>query len=139
MSAVVVLVLGSCGGESEKEAKQPDFSVKEVNYQAWHSGKFYYQEPKIGTFLINRTDSIQEEFIKNTGMIVEFDINWKNDSMYSLTFVKIAENPLDKSLADGAETLIKNCVITKVKAVSYVEMATSNLSSDTIYTTVFRH
>ena len=129
-------MLCSCG-ESPKEEKK--VIVEEViDYLPWHTGKFYYKEPRTGTFLINRTDSIQEEFIKQSGMIVEFDIEWQNDSMYTLSFVKISENPNNKELADGAETMVKYCTITNAFGKTYEERATSNLSSDTIYTTIYR-
>jgi hypothetical protein len=133
---LIVVLFCSCG-EAPKEEQQT--VVQEVvDYSLWHTGKFYYKEPNIGTFLINRTDSIQEEFIKQSGMIVEFDIDWKNDSMYSLTFVKISENPNNKELAAGADSMVKQCTITNAFGLSYEERATSNLSKDTIYTVIYR-
>jgi hypothetical protein len=130
-------------GCSEKPKKEPtqefEFVISEKPFKDWHTGKFYYKEPKIGTFLVNRTDSIQEEFIKSTGMIVEFDIDWTTDSTYTLTFVKIAENPKNKSIAEGAESMVKQCTITQLYELSYVEKSTSNLSDYVIFTTIHRN
>lgn len=118
------------GGEPILE--NPDFSL-------WHTGKFYYREKPTGTFLVNRTDSIQEEFIQRTGMIVEFDISWQNDSTYVLKYSKVTENPYDGELADGIEKLVKTCKITRVTAWHYVEEAKSNLTDEIIYTRIYRY
>ena len=140
--AAIVLLALFCGC-SEKPKKEPikelEFVISEKPFKDWHIGKFYYKEPKIGTFLVNRTDSIQEEFIKSTGMIVEFDIDWATDSTYTLTFIKIAENPNNKSIAEGAERMVKQCTITQLYELSYVEKSTSNLSDNVIFTTIHRN
>lgn len=109
------------------------------DYRAWHVGKFYYREKPTGTFLINRTDSIQEEFIKSTGMIVEFDIHWISDSSYTLSYNHISENPNQGVIADGIDSLVKTCSITRMTDWHYVEEATSNLSDDTIRTRIYRY
>ena len=124
--------------ESGKVEDQETVVEEVVDYSTWHTGKFYYKEPGVGTFLVNRTDSIQEEFVRNSGMIVEFDIDWKNDSMYSLTFVKISENPNNKELPAGVDSLVKKCKITNAFGRTYEEVATSNLSSDTLRTVIYR-
>ena len=135
--AVVLLGLAACTTK--------DSSTKEVeavvlkDYAAWHTGKFHYTESSIGTYLINRTDSIQEEFIKSKEMVVEFDIRWQNDSMYTLTFSKINENPHNNTVAKGVENLVKKCTITNVTEKSYAEKATSNLMDKTVFTTIFRN
>jgi hypothetical protein len=71
-------------------------------------------------------------------MIVEFEIDWTTDSTYTLTFVKIAENPNDKSIAEGAERMVKQCTITQLYELSYVEKSTSNLSDKIIFTKIYR-
>ncbi|MFT5055804.1 MAG: hypothetical protein ACI80H_000508 [Pseudoalteromonas distincta] len=136
--ALLALFYG-CSEKPKKESIQEfEFVISEKPFKDWHTGKFYYKEPKIGTFLINRSDSIQEEFIKSTGMIVEFDIDWTTDSTYTLTFVKIAENPNNKSIAEGAERMVKQCTITQLYELSYVEKSTSNLSDKIIFTKIYR-
>lgn len=142
-----VFFIVSCSPEKEKKSDQKDPEVAgEVDpiltnpdYGLWRVGKFYYRERPTGTFLVNRTDSIQEEFIKSSGMIVEFNINWLSDSSYILAFSRISENPYDGEIADGIYSLVKKCVITRVTDWHYVEEATSNLSKDTIRTRIYRY
>lgn len=144
--SLVFLVFISLSGCTDKVDKEPvkeqlsefEFVIDEKPFKDWHIGKFYYKEPKIGTFLINRTDSIQEEFIKSSGMIVEFDIEWTSDSTYILSFAKISENPGNNEIAKGAERMVKKCTMTKLTELSYIEKATSNLSADTILTKIYR-
>ncbi|MDB4107641.1 hypothetical protein OAD66_01670 [Bacteroidia bacterium] len=135
--AVVLLGLAACTTDdsSTKEVKE----LVPVDYASWHTGKFHYTESSIGTYLINRTDSIQEEFIKSKEMVVEFDIRWQNDSMYTLIFSRINENPHDNTVAEGVEKLVKKCTITNVTEKSYVEKATSNLMDNPVFTTIFRN
>ena len=132
----VVSIFSFCGApeEQKKEAE----NIKKIDYAPWKTGKFNYRESKFGAFLINRTDSIQEEFIKRTGTIVEFGIYWQNDSMYTLTFRKITENPTNQELPPDIKGLVKECTITNVKAGSYTEKASSNLNKVIHYTTIHR-
>lgn len=125
--------------EQTKTTKEVDPILENPDYSVWKLGKFYYRERPTGTFLVNRTDSIQEEFIKSNGMIVEFDIAWQNDSMYTLTYAKISENPYEGKLAEGIERLVKRCRITRVTDWYYVEEASSNLSDSIIYTRIYRY
>lgn len=136
-AVLVLFFLASCNDSqsgSEKEQIQ-----EQVDYSIWHVGKFYYREKATGTYLINRTDSIQEEFIKMNAMVVEFDIQWLNDSVYTLDYTKISENPNNKELAEGVDSLIKTCTITKVEEKSYIEKATSNMTDEVIYTRIYRY
>lgn len=103
-------------------------------YQSWKSGQFYYREKPFGVFLVNRYDTLQEEFIRSNGMLVEFGVNWINDSVYELRFDKIVENPREIILPDGIDTMVKRCKLTSVTDTSYIELAYSNMSSDIIAT-----
>ncbi len=139
---IALLVLFFCGCVEKTKKKsigELEFVISNKPFKDWHNGKFHYKEPKIGTFLVNRTDSIQEEFVKSTGMIVEFDIDWTTDSTYTLSFVKIAENPNKKEVASGVEHMVKKCTITQLRELSYIEKSTSNLSSDVIFTKIHRN
>ena len=136
--AIFAVVLCGCTDKPKKEPIQEQLIIADKPFKEWHRGKFYYKEPNIGTFLINRTDSIQEELIKSTFMIVEFDINWTTDSSYILTFVKIVDNPNNKSIAAGAEKMVKRCYITQLEELSYLEKSTSNLSDKIIFTKIYR-
>ena len=134
---LLVLVLWtSCTDAPKSYDEKENFPV---DFTQWHTGNFYYQEYGLGTFLIHRTDSIQEEFVKANGMIVAFDISWKNDSVYTLQFAGITENPANKEVAKGVDSLIKQCTITDVRKNRYLERAISNLSGDTLYTPIRRH
>ena len=74
-------------------------------------------------------------------MIVEicFCLDYRLSSAITLTFVKIAENPKNKSIAEGAERMVKQCTITQLYELSYVEKSTSNLSDYVIFTTIHRN
>ena len=137
-------VLVSCAKISEeKESNHKEVSLsaeKEARLQSWHTTQCYYEEAPFGVFLVNRNDSIQEEFIKTNGMLVEFDIAWQTDSTYTLTFKQLVANPQGTSLPNGLDTLVRKCWMTQVGPTSYIEAATSNMTShkDTIYTTYLR-
>jgi hypothetical protein len=120
--------------EQKTEHKLSDSEI--VLYHSWRNTQCYYDEPPFGTFLVNRNDTFQEEFIKVNGMIVEFDVSWQNDSAYTMKFKKVAENPQKISLPNGMDTLVRTCWMTQVTELSYIEAATSNLmtNKDTIYT-----
>ncbi|MGB0849706.1 MAG: hypothetical protein ACPGTP_00540 [Bacteroidia bacterium] len=135
--ALVLVFLASCS-DSQPESEQEQVH-KQVDYSVWHAGKFYYREKATGTYLINRTDSIQEEFIKMNAMVVEFVIKWQNDSTYTLDYTRISENPNNKEVAEGIDSLIKTCTITEVEEKSYVEKATSNMTDEVIYTRIYRY
>lgn len=137
-------VLVSCAKVSEeKESNDTEVSLsteKKALFQTWRETQCYYQEPPFGVFLVNRNDSIQEEFIKTNGMLVEFDIAWQTDSTYTLAFKQLVANPQGTSLPNGLDTLVRKCWMTQVGPTSYIEAATSNMTShkDTIYTTYLR-
>ena len=107
-------------------------------YRSWHSSQFYYKERPFGVFLVNRNDTFQEEFIRSNGMLVEFSLNWLNDSMYEMRYDTIKENPQDISLPVDLKQMIRVCKMTAVNDTSYIEQAVSNLNSDTVYTTYRR-
>ena len=107
-------------------------------YQSWRTGQFYYREKPFGVFLVNRYDTLQEEFIRTNGMLVEFGLHWKNDSIYELRFDKVVENPRNISLPDGIDTLVKTCKLTFVTDSSYVEQAYSNMSTEVVHTLYLR-
>ncbi len=137
-------MLVSCAKISEEKElndTEVSFSVeKKVLFQTWRETQCYYKEPPFGVFLVNRNDSIQEEFIKTNGMLVEFDIAWQTDSTYTLAFKQLVANPQGTSLPNGLDTLVRKCWMTQVGPTSYIEAATSNMTShkDTIYTTYIR-
>lgn len=103
-------------------------------YRSWHTSQFYYKERPFGVFLVNRNDTFQEEFIRSNGMLVEFSLNWLNDSMYEMRYDTIKENPKGILLPDELKSMIRICKMTAVNDTSYIEQAVSNLTSDTVYT-----
>jgi hypothetical protein len=107
-------------------------------YRSWHSSQFYYKERPFGVFLVNRNDTFQEEFIRSNGMLVEFSLNWLNDSMYEMRYDTIKENPKGISLPDELKSMVRICKMTEVNDTSYIEQAVSNLNSDIVYTTYRR-
>ena len=135
----ILICLGYACTSDEQEEKEEIVARPSIEYTRWHSGKFYYRERPTGTFLINRTDSIQEEFIKLNGMVVEFDISWQNDSMYTLSYARLSENPNKNELAEGIDKLVKNCKITRLTDLHYIEEATSNLTDSIIRTRIYRY
>ena len=91
-----------------------------------------------GVFLVNRTDTLQEEYIRANRMLTAFKIAWQNDSMYTLRFHKLTKNPEGQSLPDGIDSLVKVCTMTNVSDTLYEEKALSNMSGSYIYTTYRR-
>lgn len=130
------LAIIACNTRSSADStKDTRLSTEDsVLYASWRTGQFYYKVRPFGIFLVNRYDTLQEEFIRDNGMLTEFGIHWINDSMYELSFLKLAENPQGISLPDGIDTLVKTCTMTNVSDTVYVEKAMSNLSSTYIYT-----
>jgi hypothetical protein len=104
----------------------------------WAIGIFNYSQDPFGEFLVKRTDSNQIEYITGNELAVEFGIEWLNDSTYNLNYIKTINNPDSISLPEDIDALVKTCVITKETDSSYVEKATSNLNSQTNYTTIYR-
>lgn len=129
--ALVVLLACSSSSSSDESALSPEEAEL---YASWRTGQFYYKVRPFGVFLVNRYDTLQEEFIRDNGMLTEFGVQWLNDSMYKLRFLRLAENPQGISLPDGIDTLIKTCTMTNVSDTLYVEKAMSNLSSTFVYT-----
>jgi len=103
-------------------------------YRSWHTSQFYYKERPFGVFLVNRNDTFQEEFIRSNGMLVEFSLNWLNDSMYEMRYDTIKENPKGILLPDELKSMIRICKMTAVNDTSYIEQAVSNLTLNTVYT-----
>ena len=126
----------ACSSEnSQKEAASKPLSTEEaVLYQAWRTGQFYYNVKPFGLFLVNRYDTLQEEFIRDNGMLTEFDIAWMNDSTYTLSFHQVTSNPAEITLPEGIDTLVRTCTMTQVSDTVYVEKAYSNMSNSYIYT-----
>ena len=127
--------------ENELATPIAHFSAeKKALYQSWRNTQCYYEERPFGIFLVNRNDTMQEEFIKTNGMLVEFDIEWQTDTTYILSFKRLIENPQGTSLPDGLDTLVRKCSMKQVGQTSYLEAASSNMTAhtDTIYTTYHR-
>jgi hypothetical protein len=103
-------------------------------YRSWHSSQFYYKERPFGVFLVNRYDTFQEEFIRSNGVLVEFSLNWLNDSIYEMRYDTIKENPNGILLPDELKSMVRICKMIAVSDTSYIEQAVSNLNPDTIYT-----
>jgi hypothetical protein len=136
LAAVLLLfpLLIACQSDPVKTELSPK---QKALYNSWRITQCYYSERPIGVYLVNRNDTMQEEFIKSSGMVVEFDVNWRNDSMYHLRFKRVTENPQQISLPADIENLVKSCWMQEVTDTTYVEAALSNLvatKSDTIYT-----
>lgn len=110
--------------------------VQEDQVSSIRSGKFLYQDVDFGTYQVIRTDSLQRERLVRHNLEVEFGIEWQDDSTYQLFFHKIKSNPDSLLLPDDIHDLVKTCWVKNVTDSSYVEMTTSNLNSDTNYTTM---
>jgi hypothetical protein len=130
---ILPLMAWSCASGPTPEEIAVQQAKLEV-YRSWHTSQFYYKERPFGVFLVNRNDTFQEEFIRSNGMLVEFSLNWLNDSMYEMRYDTIRENPQDISLPVDLKQMIRVCKMTEVNDTSYIEQAVSNLTSDTVYT-----
>jgi len=130
-----ILVVACSSEDAKSNADEHTLTPQEAEmYSSWRTGQFYYKVRPFGLFLVNRYDTLQEEFIKKNGMITEFKVNWLNDSMYELRFHRIAENPQNISLPDGVDSLVKVCTMTDVSDTMYIEKAMGNLTDSHIYT-----
>tara|TARA_B110000902_G_scaffold49187_1_gene56075 strand:- start:160 stop:624 length:465 start_codon:yes stop_codon:yes gene_type:complete len=130
---ILPLMAWSCASGPTPEEVAAQQAKLEV-YRSWHTSQFYYKERPFGVFLVNRNDTFQEEFIRSNGMLVEFSLNWLNDSMYEMRYDTIKENPKGILLPDELKSMIRICKMTAVNDTSYIEQAVSNLTSDTVYT-----
>lgn len=128
------LLAVSCTAPSGTDAPRTLSAEQEELYRSWHTGQFYYKVKPFGIFLVNRYDTLQEEFIRDQGLLTEFGVQWLNDSMYQLRFLQLVENPQGLDMPQGIDTLLKTCTMTQVSDTVYVEKAYSNLSSSYIYT-----
>lgn len=128
----LLIFLGSCSNTAN------DSDVQERGENAiWEAGKYYYTDSLFGNFLIKRQDSIQMEYLKMHQLEVQFKLAWLNDSMYTLRFDQVNQNPNDISLPHDLDSLIKTCTITSVTDTSYIEKATSNLNKEVNLTTIY--
>ena len=132
----VILSTGCTDTSKQENVKKPQ---KPHIFSPWQSGKFYYKDPIMGTMLVNRTETYQEEFVKRNGMVVKFDIEWHTDTTYTLTYDTIIENPNNGSLPQEMVQLglIKKCTIVKQAPGKYKEKAYSNLNDRANYTTMY--
>lgn len=129
------LALSSCmldRGSTKEQNKKTE--QKEALYASWRTGKFYYNVRPFGVFLVNRYDTLQEEFIRDNGLLTTFKIAWLNDSMYELRYLEVLENPKSISLPKEIDSLVRICTITNVSDTMYVEKAHSNLSKTDVLT-----
>ncbi len=133
----VLVALVACTSEKPSE-EATQANEKTALYASWRTGQFYYKVSPFGVFLVNRTDTLQEEYIRANRMLTAFKIAWQNDSMYTLRFHKLAENPQGQSLPGGIDSLVKVCTMTNVSDTLYEEKALSNMSGSYIYTTYRR-
>ncbi len=132
---LLTIILVACSTSETTKEKERVLSPEQTElYSSWRTGKFYYKVKPFGIFLVNRYDTLQEEFIRDNGMLTEFGVQWLNDSMYELRFIRLAENPQGISLPEGIDTLVKTCTMTHVSDTLYVEKAMSNLSDSYVYT-----
>jgi hypothetical protein len=140
----LLLIASACtkvSDENESDTPRVHWSAeKKAMYQSWSKTQCYYEERPFGIFLVNRNDTMQEEFLKTNGMLVEFNIEWQTDSTYTLSFKRLVSNPRGTSLPNGLDTLVRKCWMKQVGQTSYLEAATSNMTAhkDTIYTTYLR-
>ena len=131
------LLIVSCASGPATEVHSVE-QAKVDSYQSWHTGKSYYKQQPFGVFLVNRQEEYQEEFIRNSGMVVKFDIQWLNDSMYEMRYDTTTQNPQNLELPEDFNSMIRTCKMTHVSDTAYVELAITNQSSDTIYTSYRR-
>ena len=86
----LLLIASACtkvSDENESDTPRVHWSAeKKALYQSWSNTQCYYEERPFGIFLVNRNDTMQEEFLKTNGMLVEFNIEWQTDSTYTLAF-----------------------------------------------------
>ena len=133
----VLLALVAC--TSDKSSEEAALTNQETAlYASWRTGQSYYKVNPFGVFLVNRNDTLQEEYIRSNHMLTVFKIAWQNDSMYTLRFHELTKNPEGQSLPDGIDSLVKVCTMTNVSDTIYEEKAWSNMSGSYIYTTYRR-
>jgi hypothetical protein len=130
---ILPLMAWSCASGPTPEEVAAQQAKLEV-YRSWHTSQFYYKEIPFGVFLVNRYDTFQEEFIRSNGVLVEFSLNWLNDSIYEMRYDTIKENPNGILLPDELKSMVRICKMIAVSDTSYIEQAVSNLNPDTIYT-----
>lgn len=133
--ALVLLAFSACMSDTSVGTLQNKKIVRQdALYASWRTGKFYYKVKPFGVFLVNRNDTLQEEFIRDNGLLTTFKIAWLNDSVYELRYAEVLENPQDIALPNEIDSLVRICTMTNVSDTMYIEKAHSNLSRTEVYT-----
>jgi len=107
-------------------------SDNEVN---WHVGEFYYKDEPYD-YEIQRFSNYQIESIVGEGLVVKFDLDWLNDTMYIISFDSILANPQNLPLPSDIHKLKKTCTMLLKSDTSYIERTQTNLNSRIHYTQI---
>ncbi len=91
--------------------------------QSFEEGKFKIEDKLVGNSTIERYENKQVETDENSGMKLEFEVEWKDECTYTLKLVKVLENPKEIPIPTG---MVLRCRIIKTTKNSYVVESTSD-------------
>ena len=91
--------------------------------QSFKEGKFKIEDKLVGNSTIERYENKQVETDENSGMKLEFEVEWKDECTYTLKLVKVLENPKEIPLPTG---MVLRCRIIKTTENSCVVESTSD-------------
>lgn len=102
------------------------------------TGRFIYGNSiQFGGFEIIRGKDSQLDSGGYDHLAFMFDLKWDNDTAYTLKYKKTVANPRSISLPD-LKGMYRKCFMTQLTDTSYMEISTSSMTKDTIYTTVIK-
>lgn len=82
-------------------------SAQEKKCSDFRTGTFEYTDPSMAAYTILRTDSLQVEKNRETGIEIHTSVNWKSDCEYELTYLKILNVDQDISHIIGQKINVK--------------------------------
>ncbi|WP_196886418.1 hypothetical protein [Aureivirga sp. CE67] len=87
--------------------QEPEPNISPADCEAFKSGKFKINDKTSGVTEITREGSKQIEHNLDSGVKVEYKIEWIDHCNYKLSFVKILDNPKNEKVLENANSNVQ--------------------------------